>query len=228
MERRKIRLAKVAHRLKRLVCISDDGFVTLSALKWLSNVGASFIMLDRMGKVLFVTGTSAPSDARLHRAQSLAFSNGTALLIAKDLIEAKLQGQERFVRNDLQNSAAADVIAGRRARLADAESLDTVRLLEAHAAVSYFGAFSNIQVQWPKSDLRKIPAHWLQAGPRHSVLTHSPRLAISPAHSILNYCSAILETIRPWSRPVDWLSSFRPCKSRLAGPGCYRTSPRRC
>jgi CRISPR-associated endonuclease Cas1 len=194
MERRKIKLAKVGHGLKRLICISEDGFVTLSALKWLSDVGASFIMLDRMGKVLFVTGPSAPSDARLRRAQSLAFGNGTALLIAKELIEAKLQGQERLVRNDLQNSSTADAIAVFRARLADAENLDTVRVLEAHAAVAYFGTFGGIRVQWPKSDLRKIPTHWLQVGPRHSVLSHSPRLAISPAHSILNYCFALLES----------------------------------
>jgi hypothetical protein len=39
-ERRKIRLARVGHGLKRLVCISEDGFATLSALKWLADVGA--------------------------------------------------------------------------------------------------------------------------------------------------------------------------------------------
>src|SRR6516164_11633038 len=59
-ERRKIRLARVGHGLKRLVCISEDGFTTLSALKWLADVGASFVMLNRNGKVLFVTGPTAP------------------------------------------------------------------------------------------------------------------------------------------------------------------------
>jgi hypothetical protein len=58
-ERRTLRFARVGHRLKRLVCISEDGFVTLSALKWLSDVGASLVMLDRMGKLLFVTGPTA-------------------------------------------------------------------------------------------------------------------------------------------------------------------------
>src|SRR5947207_14729241 len=51
MERRKIRLPRVGHGLKRLVCISNDGYVSLSALKWLSDVGASFVMLDRRGKI---------------------------------------------------------------------------------------------------------------------------------------------------------------------------------
>ena len=79
-ERRKIRLARIGHGLKRLVCISEDGFVTLSALKWLADVEASFVMLNRTGKVLFVTGPTAPSDVRLRRAQGLAHSSGACLL----------------------------------------------------------------------------------------------------------------------------------------------------
>src|SRR5262245_4487645 len=55
-DRRKLRLPRVNHRLKRLVCIGDDGFITLSALRWLSEIGASFVMLDRLGKVRVVTG----------------------------------------------------------------------------------------------------------------------------------------------------------------------------
>ncbi len=34
-ERYKFRLPRVNHRLKRLVCVGDDGFITLSALRWL-------------------------------------------------------------------------------------------------------------------------------------------------------------------------------------------------
>src|SRR5262245_28783759 len=55
MERRKFRLARVGHRLNRLVCISEDGFITLSALKWLADVGASFVMLNHKGKINFAT-----------------------------------------------------------------------------------------------------------------------------------------------------------------------------
>src|SRR3974390_267184 len=66
-ERRTLRLPRVNHGLKRLVCISEDGFTTLSALKWLADVGASFVMLNRNGKVLLVTGPTAPSGARLRR-----------------------------------------------------------------------------------------------------------------------------------------------------------------
>src|SRR5271166_2278222 len=126
-ERRTIRLPRVNHGLKRLLLIGSDGFITLEALRWISDVGAAFVMLDRRGKVLIVTGPVAPSDAKLRRAQALALGNGTALRISKELISQKLAGQELLVRNMLHDSAAGDAIARFRAELPSAESLDRVR-----------------------------------------------------------------------------------------------------
>src|SRR5271169_5812484 len=133
-DRRMIRLARVNHHLRRLVCISDDGFVTLSALKWLSDVGASFVMLNRTGKVLFVTGPTAPSDARLRRAQALAFGNPVGLEISRKLIDAKLGAQERVARDGLDDPVTAQEIAILRNSLVTAQTLETIRLLEANAA----------------------------------------------------------------------------------------------
>jgi CRISPR-associated endonuclease Cas1 len=193
-ERHTIRLARVNHNLRRLVCISDDGFVTLSALKWLSDIGASFVMLHRTGKVLFVTGPTASSDSRLRHAQSLALGNGSALVISKELISAKLLGQENLIRDKLKNSAMADIIAGFGARLAKAENLDAVRLLEAHAAVAYWNAWRDVPILWPKSEVRRVPVHWRTFGNRASPLTGGPRLAVNPPNAILNYCFALLES----------------------------------
>jgi len=193
-ERRTIRLARVNHNLRRLVCISDDGFVTLSALKWLSDVGASFVMLDRTGKLLFVTGPTSSSDSRLRLAQSLALGNGAALAISKELISAKLRGQENLVRDKPKNFAMADVIAEFGARLGKAENLDAVRLLEAHAAVAYWNAWRDVPILWPKSQVRRVPTHWRTFGTRASPLTGNPRLAVNPPNAILNYCFALLES----------------------------------
>src|SRR5438874_8999402 len=129
-ERYKLRLPRVNHRLKRLVCIGEDGFVTLSALRWLSEVGASFVMLDRLGKVRVVTGPVSPSEARLRRAQALALTNGAALPIARELIAAKLDGQERVVRERLKNEVTANIIASLRKRLSSADSIDAIRGFE--------------------------------------------------------------------------------------------------
>lgn len=69
-----------------------------------------------------------------------------------------------------------------------------IRRLEAHAAVSYFGAWRTIPVLWPTADLRRIPSHLNTVGTRQSPLSGGPRLAITPVHAILNYCFALLES----------------------------------
>jgi CRISPR-associated endonuclease Cas1 len=193
-ERRHIRLARVGHGLRRLVCISEDGFTTLSALKWLADVGVSFVMLNRNGKVLLVTGPTAPSDARLRRAQGLALGNGIGLEISRKLIEAKLEGQERALRDGLNDSVTAQEICEFREKLASVDTPQAIRLIEAHAAVAYFAAWRNIPVMWAKADSRQVPDHWRTVGSRHSPLSGGPRLAITPVHAILNYCFALLES----------------------------------
>jgi CRISPR-associated endonuclease Cas1 len=193
-DRRKIRLARVGHGLKRLVCISEDGFTTLSALKWISDVGASFVMLNRNGKVVFVTGPTAPSDARLRRAQGLALGIAVGLEISRKLIDAKLNAQERLANGALNNPKAAQEIAALRNRLITADNIETIRLLEGHAAGAYFAAFRDITILWPRADARRIPDHWRTVGSRRSPLSGGPRLAITPVHAILNYCFALLES----------------------------------
>ena len=193
-ERRTIRLPRVNHGLKRLVMIGSDGFITLEALRWISDVGAAFLMLDRRGKVLTVTGPVAPSDSKLRRAQALAPGNGTALKISKELISQKLAGQELLVRDMLHDSATADAIARFRAELPSAESLDRVRLIEAQAAKLYWHSWADISILWPRNDERRVPEHWKQFGSRISSLTHSPRLASSPPNALLNFLYALLES----------------------------------
>src|SRR5216684_5559886 len=159
-ERRTIRLPRVGHGLRRLVMIGSDGFITLEALRWLADQGAAFVMLDRRGKVLAVTGPVAPSDAKLRRAQALALGNGTALKISKELISQKLAGQELLVQDMLQDSATADAIAQFRAELSSAESIESVRLIESQAARAHWQAWSDVPICWPRKDESRVPAHW--------------------------------------------------------------------
>src|SRR5947209_642021 len=85
-ERRQARLPRVRHGLRRLVVIGSDGMVTLAALRWLADQGASFVMLNRDGSVLATTGPIPASDSRLRRAQSLAHQSGVAIEISRGLI----------------------------------------------------------------------------------------------------------------------------------------------
>jgi CRISPR-associated endonuclease Cas1 len=193
-ERRKIRLARVGHGLKRLVCIGSDGFVSLAALRWLADQDASFVMLERDGKVLAVTGPVRPSDAKLRRAQALAHSSGAALHISRELIARKLIAQEQVGRDKLLDSKTGDAIASFRAELPNADSMSTIRLIESQAARVYWSAWSTLPVMFPKKELSRVPEHWRTFGARVSPLTGSPRLAANPPNAILNYLYAVLES----------------------------------
>src|SRR5437016_261128 len=99
-DRRRARIPRVGHGLKRLVVIGSDGVVSLAALRWLADQKAAFVMLERDGSVLATTGPVRPSDARLRRAQALS-SPETAVRIARELIDKKIAGQERVARYKL-------------------------------------------------------------------------------------------------------------------------------
>ena len=92
-------------------------FHHLRSVEWLADVGVSFSMLNRNGRVLFVTGPTASSDVRLRRAQALAYSSGAGLRIARELIDQKLAGQEQVVRYKLLAADCADTIHRYRSEL---------------------------------------------------------------------------------------------------------------
>jgi len=152
LERRKFRLPRVGHGLKRLVVIGSDGFITLDALRWLSDIGASFTFLDRRGKALFATAPIASSDSRLRRAQAMALGNGTALRISHELIRQKLDGQAALVRDQVHNHATASAIEQFKSELPAAQTIESVRIIEAQAAKLYWQAWSDLPVRWPRND----------------------------------------------------------------------------
>jgi len=192
--RRYGRFSRVGHGLKRLVVIGSDGLVSLAALRWLADQCASFVMLERDGTVLVTTAPVRSSDSRLRRAQALAFNTGAALQLATELIEEKLVGQERVVRNRLKNSLVADSIAEYRTALQSFGDVETVLSIEARAALTYWSAWADLGIQYPKTDLARVPDHWRTFGARMSPITKSPRRAVNPPNSALNYLYSIVES----------------------------------
>jgi CRISPR-associated endonuclease Cas1 len=193
-DRREARLPRVRHGLRRLVVIGSDGTVSLAALRWLADQEASFVMLDREGSVLATTGPVRPSDARLRRAQALAHQSGAALQIARELISHKLEAQEGLARGVLNNSVAAEAIARIRETLPGTKTIEAIRMVESRGAYAYWGAWSDLPINFPKTDLRRVPDHWRIFRNRVSPLTGSPRLAANPLNAMLNYLYALLES----------------------------------
>jgi CRISPR-associated endonuclease Cas1 len=194
-DRQQARLSRVEGRkLHRVVLIGSDGYCTLEALRFISDVGASFSLLDKRGKALMVCGPCAPSDSKLRRAQSLALGNGVALTISKEIISQKLDGQATLVRDMLHDSATAGVIIRFRERLSHADSLDAVRDCERQSALAYWHAWAAVPIHWTRKDERRVASHWKIFGSRISPLTHSARLACNPPNSLLNLLYALSES----------------------------------
>src|SRR6266852_191342 len=166
--RRRGRLSRVGHGLKRLVVIGSDGMVSLSALRWIADQNASFVMLERDGSVLTTTGPVRASDARLRRAQALANQSDTSMRIARELIDKKLAGQEQVARHKLFAVENAEAIHRCRCELAEADSPDSVRLIESQAASAYWAAWHTLAINFPRKEELRIPAHWRVFGARIS------------------------------------------------------------
>jgi len=86
------------------------------------------------------------------------------------------------------------VIASIRSRLSTAKTVQEFRQLESQAAQAYWSTWHRLPVNFPNSDLRRIPEYWRTFGTRKSPLTGSPRLAVNPANAMLNYLYAMLES----------------------------------
>jgi CRISPR-associated protein Cas1 len=193
-DRRAGRFPRVHHGLRRIVVIGNDGMVSLAALQWLADQKIAFVMLDRDGSVLMSTGPLAASDTRLRRAQACAQHSPAAVEIVRELIRLKISGQERVAREKLANPAAADAIAAVRMQLHAADSIDTLRMLEGHAAGVYWTAWQSVPVQFPKSDLARVPEHWRTFGTRRSPISGTSRRPPNPVNAILNYLYTLLES----------------------------------
>ena len=169
--------------------------MSLAALRWLADQDAAFVMLDRDGSVLLATGPVGPRDARLRRAQALAHQTGLAVSIARELIGRKLTQQARIARGLFRQPD--DRRHDQRQPGTLLQSVETVRELrhvEAQAALAYWSLMRTVPVEFPRSDLARVPDHWRVFGTRHSPLTNSPRLSVNPPNAMLNYLYALLES----------------------------------
>src|SRR5437879_308099 len=149
--RREARFPRVGHGLQRLVVVGCDGFVSFAALRWLADVSAAFVMLERNGTVLVTTGPVAASDARLRRAQACAYHSAAAVPITCELISHKLHAQEKVAREKLHDIPAGDRIAQFRPQLGVAKTIRDVRLIESQGSSVYWGAFQNLRLIFQKA-----------------------------------------------------------------------------
>jgi CRISPR-associated endonuclease Cas1 len=188
------RFARPGSSLRRLVVISRTGYFSLASLAWLADVGISLVCLDPTdGRLLAASAGFGLDDPRLRRAQALAWGTPTGMAIARHLLELKLAGQAQVAARLPSGAEAIEVIQRAQARLASCTSPAELMVVEAAAASAYWSAWSSVVVPWVRKDLSRIPSHWLTVGPRSSPITGSPRLAVTPIHSLLNLLFSVAE-----------------------------------
>ena len=98
------------------------------------------------------------------------------------------------MREKLLDEATAAAIAGFRAEVDRAETMDAIRWLESQGASAYWSVWRDLPICFPKNDLRRVPDHWRTFDTRKSPLSGSQRLAANPVNAVLNYLYAVLES----------------------------------
>jgi CRISPR-associated protein Cas1 len=187
------RFNRATARLKRVVVIGEAGFITLEAGRWIRDVGAAYVHLDRDGALLAASAPRASDHPALRRAQALATGASAGLEIARDLIREKVEGQAAIAAQLPPNEDARRLIQLALEGIEQGTSIDALVSAEAQAADAYWTAWAEVPVPFGGRDREHAPAHWLAFGQRSSQLTSAPRLATNPSNAILNYLYSLLE-----------------------------------
>jgi CRISPR-associated endonuclease Cas1 len=190
--RRERRFGRATSKLTRLVVLGGSGTLSLDAIRWLTDVGASLICIDRDGSLL-VTSAPTRADAKLRRAQALAPFNESGLEVARTLLRAKLEGQRQLLDRLDSDPHPRRVLERCLDAVEAANSIDNAVVAEAEAAAAYWSAWADVEVRFQPTDQRRVPDEWRRFGARTSPIGGGPRLAVNPAGAILNYLYALLE-----------------------------------
>jgi len=201
------RFNRATSKLSRLVVIGHTGFITLEAMRWVRDVGASFVQIDSDSNVVAMSAAEWQSSARqLRRAQVLAAETEAGRRLLANLLKTKLTEQARLAGEfqelgkshpglrgappDPQGAILAQI-----PELARAKTMNELRGAEAIAGRQYWQSFAQVPIRFDPRWRSHVPDHWHRAGPRTSpVDPKRPRKAGTPAHAILNYLYAIAQT----------------------------------
>jgi CRISPR-associated endonuclease Cas1 len=189
--RRSIALDRAGSGLERLVLLGKSGSLTLEALAWLRAIGAAIVQIGKDGTLLAHSVPFGYNGLPIRRSQALAVTSGLDVILARELIARKLEGQRRnLVRLHADDLRPFDTLRG---QLDRTQSIEQVRGTEAQAAALYWSAWRGVSIRWRDRDLARIPKRWTRYDSRASVLTDAPRASTQPINSLLNYAYTLLE-----------------------------------
>jgi hypothetical protein len=96
--------------VRRLVLSGHTGYLTLEAVRWMTDVGIGFCQIDTDGPLTTTSSIIGNDDPRLRRAQALAVTNGTDITLARDLtMEAEGKATERWFTSGVRGIGLASL-----------------------------------------------------------------------------------------------------------------------
>lgn len=189
----------------RILMLDGSGSLSFDVLAWLSEQSIPLMRIDWRGEVVSVIGGAGYAQTREHVAWQTETREDPErrLEFACDLIAAKLRASLKTLNEAVPDSGSR-AIAVTRCELAikqlsarEAQSIDEVRNIEAHAAAAYFRSWTGLPLNWRSRWKHPVPDAWLTIGsPRSSGRGKSPtnRNATHPLSAMLNYAYAALRS----------------------------------
>jgi CRISP-associated protein Cas1 len=206
--------------IRTIVFMGKSGTISVEAFHWCKEQNISIVMLDGIGNVLYSLSPEGESNAKLRRAQYQADITGMGGYIARELVRLKTLGQIETLKTIPSHSTIEGhlmVLNGRRVTfpekggvvygeliwesfdndllvLSGMKDVDAIRMLEGRIALKYWTYLTGIPIYWSRNDEKIVPPHWKVITERPSTLSGlSPRKAICPFHSALNYLYGVAE-----------------------------------
>lgn len=192
-----------------IVILGESGSITLDAIQWMMDLGIIVSILDYQGNLITDMLPQEHISPIVKQRQALT-SPELECKLAFELLQKKFNGQLKTVKSlkPVGLDGTPLTVGEKRAiekgifnlkgflgDLSKCESPDQMMMVEARAAMSYWGAFEGIPLKWKVSAAKPIPEHWLSIGSRVSPKTsRNGRFAIRPFHASLNYLYSCLES----------------------------------
>lgn len=188
------------HGIERILVYGRAGILSLDAIQWLNDQSIELYVIGTDNQLIAQLGATRNATVQLRLMQIDALQTGHAVSWTRWLLRRKIQGHQQIIDIPELNLALK--------RLLTASSIDECRMVEALAARAYWTSLEGLPISWKKTDLKKVPNHWLRMQGRNSGL-RSNRNATDPVNALLNYGYAILEAeTRIAAYTVGWDVDF--------------------
>jgi CRISPR-associated endonuclease Cas1 len=183
----------------RIVLLDTNGSVSFDVIEWLADRDIPLVILNWQGKVITALGGDSNSiDPTVRHAQLQALNNDTGLRLAVELIRRKIEASKETTKQHAPAAVLDGSLEKLDACLSALNGTETnvigVRLIEAQAALAYFGTWMGMPMKWKKLSRKPIPPGWAVVGQRESLLSGTNRNATHPVNAMLNYGYRVLES----------------------------------